>query len=981
MDRERWRQIDSLLLAALEHEPAERAAFLDQASGADESLKKEVELLLSRDDRCLSFIDSTAIEVAADLLLTPVAQLVEGQLFGHYTIIEFLGAGGMGEVYLAKDEKLNRRIALKLLPVEYTRHKNRMHRFKQEAQAASALNHPNILTIHELGKVGRQQYIATEFVEGETLRQRMNTSTLNLSEVLDIAFQVASALAAAHRAGIVHRDIKPENIMLRPDGYVKVLDFGLAKLTEQSESFIETHCVDDVGTSSGLVMGTVKYMSPEQARGSSVDRRSDIFSFGVVLHEMIAGQLPFKGNNVKGLIQSTLNNSPPKLKEVLPDAPAALQEIVDKTLEKNREKRYQSANELLIDLSLLRQEVDPETGLKYATNELVGSRVLGRQAKGNTVSAKLLGTGTANSSIQYLVSQIEQHKPVALFGVLVLVVVLGSVIYPLKRLISKNAAPFEHINVVRLSASGSVQHAALSPDGNYVAYTTWDADGLETLWIRPLMTQEATQLIAPREVITRKLIFSRDSKSIYYIIVSGELYRVPAVGGPSEKILNDVGAFITFSPEGDRFAFIRREAEGLTALVMVNSDGSGERTVATRKPPDYFSQIEASWAPDGKSIACIGINAADGYQRVFEVNTETGSQKALTSQRWNDEITGVAWLQDSSGILLIASDSPFSSQIWCLSYTGGELRRITNDVNKYATLSPSNDSSTFLTLQWAVNIDLWIAPDGDSNRVRQLTRGRYDGRSGITWTPDDRIVYTSVTSTNSDIWIMNADGTNQKQLTTDVHNDVYPSVTADGRYIVFQSNRTGSDHIWRMDIDGNNQKQLTFGVTEKSPNCSPDSKWVIFEASDSGKTTIWKASIDGDPPAQILNTECFWPAVSPDGKLIACYQFPNRSLIFPFEGGKQMKQLDLPVAGGPAGFPVWTRDGLALTYTHSRGLLYDFFNKPIDGGPSKQLSNFTKDQAGATYGVLPYAWSPDGKNLAYARYERKSDMLLISAVK
>src|ERR1041385_9165065 len=304
MELERWRQIDTILLAALERKPSDRPAFLEQACSGDEVLKTEVQSLLSTDECDLRFIDTPAFEVAAGLLSENIPELIEGQLIGHYRILSFLGAGGMGEVYLAQDTKLARKVALKLLPSDYTLDESRLRRLQQEARAASALNHPNILTIHELGEVDRQQFIATEFVEGETLRQRLKRGPLGLPQTLDIAIQIAGALATAHTAGIVHRDVKPENIMLRHDGYVKVLDFGLAKLTEQHEPATQAQAAGNVNVSSGLVMGTVRYMSPEQARGQQVDRGSDIFSLAVVLYEMVTFHPPFKGETARDLISA-----------------------------------------------------------------------------------------------------------------------------------------------------------------------------------------------------------------------------------------------------------------------------------------------------------------------------------------------------------------------------------------------------------------------------------------------------------------------------------------------------------------------------------------------------------------------------------------------------------------------------------------------------------------------------------------------------
>jgi len=315
IDVERYRRIDEIFQAALELDFHERPPYVSQACSGDESLLKEVEYLLASDEQPWELLGTPAFEMVAPLLARDQPELDPGDSVGHYSVVSLLGVGGMGHVYLAEDRSLGRKVALKLLPKSYTRDGSRLRRFQQEARAASALNHPNILTIHELGEVDGWQFIATEFVEGETLRERLKSGSLNLPETLDIAIQIAGALAAAHKAGIVHRDIKPENIMLRRDGYVKVLDFGLATLTEQHEPTTQAQVAENVNVSSGLVLGTETYMSPEQARGPQVDARSDIFSLGVVIYDMLAARAPFEGKPNR-LIYAILNTEPPRMLDV-----------------------------------------------------------------------------------------------------------------------------------------------------------------------------------------------------------------------------------------------------------------------------------------------------------------------------------------------------------------------------------------------------------------------------------------------------------------------------------------------------------------------------------------------------------------------------------------------------------------------------------------------------------------------------------------
>src|SRR5262245_49882153 len=376
MNPDRWRQIGQLYHSALEMELEERAAFLDGACGDDAELRREVESLLQARQQADGFIDGKVAGVA-DLINEIAAHQqttsLVGHSLGHYQALSLIGAGGMGRVYLAEDKRLGRKVALKLLPAAFTNDRERLRRFKQEARAASSLNHPNILTIHEIGEAstgeGGAHYIVSEFVEGETLRAMLRGGRLDLSKATAIAEQVASALSVAHEAGIVHRDIKPENVMARPDGLVKVLDFGLAKLTEAQPP--DSEAPTNLSTTPGIVMGTVSYMSPEQARGQKVDRRADIFSLGVVLYEMLAGRRPFEGATTSDVIAALLTAEPPPLGKYCAEATTGLERIVGKCLAKDRETRYQSAAELIAELKTLPQDSQME---RPTTREVVGTR-------------------------------------------------------------------------------------------------------------------------------------------------------------------------------------------------------------------------------------------------------------------------------------------------------------------------------------------------------------------------------------------------------------------------------------------------------------------------------------------------------------------------------------------------------------------------------------------------------------------------------
>src|SRR5207248_5213836 len=365
MEPGRWARITEIYHATIARPPEERVSFVGQECHGDETLRRQVEAMVKSHERSGDFIESPAFTIAPELLIEVQTVDLIGQSSGHYQIESLLGVGGMGQVYLARDEQLGRKVALKLLPEHLTADETQLSRFKNEARSASALNHPNILTVYEIGAEGNRQFIAMEFIEGMTLRASLVRGRMNLPAALEIAVQVASALAAAHEAGVVHRDIKPENIMLRPDGYAKVLDFGIAKLTEQRPAS-DGHTVDTTAmlqTRAGLILGTAHYMSPEQARGQKVDARTDIWSLGVVLYEMVGGSPPFRGETPSDCIAAILTTEPPPLSGVLPDVPVKLESLLQKALRKKSDERYQTIKEMLADLRILKGKLETESSL------------------------------------------------------------------------------------------------------------------------------------------------------------------------------------------------------------------------------------------------------------------------------------------------------------------------------------------------------------------------------------------------------------------------------------------------------------------------------------------------------------------------------------------------------------------------------------------------------------------------------------------
>lgn len=1002
MTPERWQRIKEVFNSAIERAGTERDRYLAEVCAGDESLRSEVESLLNSHEKEGRFIDAPAYEVAAGVLVNSQSMIASGQSLGSYRVLSPLGRGGMGEVYLAEDSRLGRKVALKLLPSSFTNDAERLARFEREARAASGLNHPNILTIYEVGSFDGRQFIAAEYVEGETLRQRQAHQRLKLTEVLDLAIQVASALAAAHQAGIVHRDIKPENLMLRHDGYAKVVDFGLAKLTQTAKPSIDTSLSTmlQVETGTGVVMGTTAYMSPEQARGLELDARTDIWSLGVVLYEALSGNPPFKGNTASDLIVSILEREPAPL-VTTPRLPSEVDWIVRRALRKDREERYQTARELLGDLRGLKQQLDfaaqkersPDSDDSPLPSQSI-STGLPEASAYSTDEPRTLSTAEIEQTATIPPRQPgAARKRIVGIAAAVAVLLIGSLVAAYKFWPSKTrTVPFRSMKITRLTNSGKVIDAILSPDGKYVVYVLSDA-GKQSVWIRQVSTANDKQIVPPAPVGFFGLTFSRDGNDLYYAIKqldAGTLYRVPMLGGTPAKILTGVDAPISFSPDGKQFVLIRGNYpnQGESALVIVNVSDTNERVLVVRKAPEFFTPLfftGPSWSPDGKLVAST-VGRTGGVPHVFAFAIADGKSTDLTPNSPWRQAARVEWLPDMSGLLVTAGENLGNSQVWFLSYPDGEIRRITNDLNSYRAIGLAADATRFSTVQASGLVNIWVAPEGDAKRAIQLSTGNVGwfiaSGNSLSWTPDGRLVFVSNESSTLDIWLMDADGGNRRQLTSNSGQNTSPTVSVDGRQIVFVSNRAGGRNVWRMDLDGNNPRQLTTGRSDMFPSISPDGKWVFYTASMDGIPNIWKVSIDGGESVAVTKSASLTPSVSPDGKLLS-YLFPegddplgppNHIAVMPIDGGEPIKTFKFEIARQNSPYSEWSADGKSILYAVT-GNVSNIWSQPLDGGAPKQVTDF-KDSL-----MTGFAWSRDGKKLATTRGNLLRDAVLISEAK
>ncbi len=935
MKAERWQRVETLFQAALARAPETRTTFLVEACPDNPSLREEVEKLLASFDAADSFLETPAADDLGFISQSSaVPSLASGQQLAHYEILSLLGVGGMGEVYLARDTKLDRPIALKLLPAQFAADPERVRRFEREARAASALNHPNIITIHEIGQESGTHFIATEYIAGETLRQRLNHGKLATSEAVAIARQIASALSAAHQAGIVHRDIKPENVMIWPDGLVKVLDFGLAKpLGEEPEPPSNTRLSETpLQTDPDLLVGTLNYLSPEQVRREKLDARTDLFSLGVVLYEMLAGARPFTGSTAAEVCAAILHGIPPPL------VTCPLSHIVNRALAKERARRYQTAAELQADLS-------------------------------------------ASALAQPAMSRSRRRLVMAVMLILVLCA-LGFWTWAKRG--AKTEPAFKAQLAQKLTdLAGQELFPILAPDGQSFVFASYGSGNWD-IYRQTIGAREAVNLTADSRGLDFQPAFSPDGARIAFCSTrhGSGVFVMNSDGGQVER-LTEGGNNPAWSPDGREIAFADEriwDYEARTTYPSRSHLWAVNLATRTRRLITEHDAVQPSWSPHGHRLAFWGEQKG-GHRDIWTVAASGGSEPVTVTDDgyvdWNP-----VWSPDGRQLYFL-SNRRGGMNLWRVAIDEASGRVL--GAPEPALLPTDNaqhinfarDGRSLIYAQINRSENLWqIAFDPASGKVTGTATPLIQGLKRYTMfslAPDEQsFVYLAQGEPQYDLFVSKLDGTPLRRLTDDIAQDQVPRWSPDGQRIAFLSDRSGKYEIWQVRQDGIGLAQMTNvpGQEVIDPVWSPDGKRLLYQIrnvnsfiihADQPGAAQTPQPLTGQAPPGFLVWD--W---SPNGELLGGWQpgqeKPHRGIVvYSFARQSYERLTDF------GEFPVWLNDNQRLLFLNSREL---YLLDRMGGQPRQIFSLSTND-----FGLL--ALSRDNRRIYFTRRSNEADIWLL----
>ena len=902
-----------------------------------------------------------------------------GKSILHYTVVKKLGSGGMGVVYEADDSRLGRKVALKFLPREVEQDPRALERFKQEARAASALNHPNICTIYAIEECDGQSFIAMELLEGQSLGDKIDGHPLPLDKILDIGIQITDALDVAHAKGIVHRDLKPANIFITTRGQAKILDFGLAKLTHERRTALETVASNAPATaatmltSPGTAVGTIAYMSPEQARGEELDGRSDLFSLGAILYEMATGKLPFEGNTSAVIFQGILDRHPRPVSELNAALPFKLEEIIDKALEKDRDLRYQSAAEMRADVKRLKRDSSSghisRAGVPAAASRDSGVAIADRGARESSAD---------------VARRRRIGAPIIFTASLIMIAVGG---YSLWQRFSRwrgdsGPIPFQNMQMERLTNSGHVVLATISPDGKYVVNAVDEGQGQQSLWMRHIATGSNAQIMPPFEGGYAGLTFSPNGDFLYFVRGDpqhpgvGFLFQIPVLGGTPRKLVDDVDSAVSFSPDGQQMVYLRdSSADASSSLIIAHADGTGERVLSKLPLPGYH---DPAWSPDGKWIAASVVEpGSKSLGRLVLLDPASAKEKTVYAA--NAVLNKPTWTPDGKHLLVIFHDisSDWNGQVGEIAVAAGKLHRITNDLNAYSnlTLSLTSDGKQLIAIQITPEAGVFTmsAAANAADSLKQIDDHR---DVSVRWLPDGRLMTIDY---DGHIAVMNADGSNRSIL----YQEHLPmgglSVCPDGQNALFYmpAKDTKAINVWKLEVQSGAVTALTKGSIDQNPICSPDSKNFLYASVQQGRQLLMEMPLAGGQAKQIGDKTTNFGVFSPDGQQIAALIGEGTGInyraliaILPAQGGLAVKTF--PPARSISNFFQYSADGQALYYPVTERGVSNMVMQPIGSATVTPQTRFDK------FTIYGYDYDWKNKRLALARGRNNTDAVLLT---